>query len=91
MKGLIDEKSFTDKDWISAVSFLGELNRYAQAATLCQNALALYPRSSYLHYLFGQSLLKEGKKEGAKKELQKAVSLDPSNDEAVIELKQSFK
>ena len=91
MKGLINEKSFTEKNWISAVSFLGELNRNTEAVALCRKGLQLNPLSSYLHYLLGKSLLNDGKTEEAKKNLQTAIHLDPSNDEAVIMLEQISK
>jgi uncharacterized Ntn-hydrolase superfamily protein len=91
MKGLIDGKLFTEKDWSSAVSLLGELNRDPQSVAVCQKALILYPRSSYLHYLLGQSLLNEGKTDDANKALQEAVSLDCSNEEAVMMIQQHFK
>jgi len=90
MKELINEKSFTEKDWISAVSLIGELNRNAEAASLSQNALQLFPGSSYLHYLLGRSWLDDHPNK-ARKELQKAVRHDPSNEEAAIMLKQRFK
>lgn len=91
MQGLIEEKSFTEKNWISAVSFLTELGRDSQSIILCKKALLLYPSSSYLHFLLGQSLFTEGKKPEAKKEWEFALSLDASNDEARTALRQHFK
>jgi uncharacterized Ntn-hydrolase superfamily protein len=88
MEGLINEKSFTEKDWITAVSFFGELGENAQATSLCRKVLHRFPGSSYLHYLLGKSLLDVGMQVEAKKELQEAVRLDPSNEEAAIILKQ---
>jgi predicted Zn-dependent protease len=91
MEGLIDERKFTERDWINAVSFLGELNRDEQAASVCQKALLQFPRSSYLHYLLGKALLSTKKNEEAKKELQWAVNLDLSNHEALDFLKHSVR
>jgi predicted Zn-dependent protease len=91
MEGLIDEKDFGEKDWISAVSFLIELNREAEAAVICQRALQQFPASSFLHYLLGRSLLSEGKQALAKRELQHAVNLNPSNEEAAGFLQHSFR
>lgn len=91
MKGLIDEKSFTEKDWIDAVSFLEELGQNKQAAALCQKALQQFSRSSYLHYLLGKSWLDDGRQDEAKKELEEAIRLDASNGEAAAMLKQGFK
>ena len=91
MRELIDERKFNEKDWISAVSFLGELNRDAEAASLAQKALQKFPGSSSLHYLLGKYLLAERRQAEARKELQQAVSLDPSNDEAMDFLQHSFR
>ncbi len=89
MEGLINEKTFTEKDWSSAVSFLDELNRDSQAEAVGLQALRIYPHSSYLHYLLGEALLRQGNEKEAKKELEQAVSLDPTNDEAVLMLRQT--
>ncbi len=91
MEGLIDERNFAEKDWISAISFLAELNRDTQASSVCLQALQQFPRSSFLHYLHGKALLSTGKQEEAKKELQKAVELDLSNDEAINFLNHSVR
>jgi tetratricopeptide (TPR) repeat protein len=91
MEGLIDERKFTERDWINAVSFLGELNRDEQAASVCQEALLQFPQSSYLHYLFGKALLSMKKNEEARRELQWAVNLDLSNHEALDFLKHSVR
>jgi predicted Zn-dependent protease len=90
MEGLIDENNFSEKDWGSAVSFLIELNREAEAAVICQKALQQFPGSSALHYLLGKSLLSEGKQALAKRELQYAVNLNPANEEAAGFLQHSF-
>ncbi len=91
MEGMINERSFTEKDWIDAVSFLAELGQNAQAVSLSRKSLQLFPGCSYLHYLLGKSGLDAGMQNEAKKELQEAVRLDPSNGEAAIMLKQRFK
>lgn len=91
MTGMIHEETFTEKDWIDAVSFLGELGQPAQAASLCQKALLQFSGSSYLHYLLGKSWLETGSANDAKNELQEALRLDSSNEEAAIMLKQRFK
>jgi len=87
MEGLINEKSFSEKDWINAVSFFGELGENAKARSLCRKALQRFPGSSYLHYLLGKSWLDAEMQKEAKKELQEAVRLDSSNEEAAILLK----
>jgi uncharacterized Ntn-hydrolase superfamily protein len=91
MGGLLNEKAFTEKDWISAVSFLGELGRNAQAELLSKKALQLFPASSYLHYLLGKALDDSGQKAAAKKEWEAAVRLDPTNQEALLELQAGSK
>ncbi|GEP88375.1 Uncharacterized conserved protein, Ntn-hydrolase superfamily [Chitinophaga terrae (ex Kim and Jung 2007)] len=91
MKSLIDEKHFTEKDWISAVSLMGQLNRGPETISLCNRGLQDFPRSSYLHYLLGKSLLAAGKRDEARKEVEHAVDLDASNEEAVIMLQGVFK
>jgi tetratricopeptide (TPR) repeat protein len=83
MRGLIDEKKFSEKDWIGAVSLLRQLNRNSETELLSRRALQTFPGSSYLHFQLGETLLDEGRREEAKKELQDAVKLDPLNGEAV--------
>jgi tetratricopeptide (TPR) repeat protein len=91
MEGLIDEKNFSENDWISAASFLMELDRAAEAAVICQKALYQFPASSGLHYLLGKSLHAEGKRALAKRELEMAVDLNPRNEEATGFLQHSFR
>jgi uncharacterized Ntn-hydrolase superfamily protein len=89
LKGSIHEKTFSEKDWISAVSFLSELNRDTQAISLSKKVLRQFPGSSYLYYLLGKSLLVVGKQEEGKIALRRSISLDPSNAEAENLIKQT--
>jgi predicted Zn-dependent protease len=79
---LIDESRFDEKDWISAAELTGQPNRGEQTLALLQKALTRFPGSSYLHFLLGKGFLAEKRKDEAKKELQQALELDPSNQEA---------
>ncbi|MHA4811557.1 DUF1028 domain-containing protein [Flavitalea flava] len=83
MKGLIDETKFSEKDWISAVALLGQLNRAPEQELLSRKALRLFPASSYLNYQLAEALLAEDRKEEAKTVLAEAVRIDPGNEEAV--------
>lgn len=91
MEELIHEKQFDEKDWISAVDFMEQLNRNVEAISISRKGLQNFPGSSYLHYMLGKSLLAENSHDETKKELKKAIELDPTNDEAVALLQGTFK
>jgi uncharacterized Ntn-hydrolase superfamily protein len=84
MQEFFRDRKMSEKDWIAAVSLLDQLNRPTAEDSLCRKALQEYPASSYLYYLLGKTLQSENKPADAKAAIQKAVSLDPANAEAVL-------
>jgi uncharacterized Ntn-hydrolase superfamily protein len=82
MEGMIDEKKFSEKDRINAVSFYEQLNQNKEAALFALKSLKLFPQSSYLYFLLGKALAAEGKQDEAAKAFREADRLDPSNEEA---------
>ncbi len=87
MQGLINEKKFSEKDWIAAASLFEQLNRPVEWEAVCRKALGVFPNSSYLYYLLGEALHAEKKEKEAKAAVEMAIQLDPQNTEAISTLK----
>jgi tetratricopeptide (TPR) repeat protein len=77
-----DRYSTLFPDDTSALLDLGELyirlEEYQQADQLLKKALAMSPNDSRGHFLYGRTLLLEGRESDARRELDKAAKLDPN-------------
>lgn len=83
---LIDESSFTVKDWDNAIQLMLQVNKTKDAIELAGRVLKKYPSSSFTYCLLGEAWQQQGKKIEAKKNLEMALQFDPNNTEARREL-----
>jgi len=91
ISGLINENSFTLKDWCNAIDFMIEINRNQVAINLAEKVVKKYPSSSFVYYLSGKAYSQEGNKQFAIKNITTALKLDPDNAEANALLKELTK
>lgn len=85
---LIDETTFTVKDWDNAIQLMLQINRAKDAIHLSDRTLKKYPESSFTWCLLGEAWQQQGSKIEARKDLEIALKLDPDNAEAKRELGQ---
>jgi len=83
---LIDENTFTVKDWDNAIQLMLQINRPKDAIDLTGNTLKKYPESSFTWCLLGEAWQQQGDKIEARKNLETALKIDPDNAEAKREL-----
>lgn len=79
---LINPDLFSLNDWENAISMLLKLNKASEAISLSNEILSNGFESSYLYYLLGDSYHKIGNNKEAKKKLERALKIDPTNIEA---------
>ena len=65
--------------WSNAAAVLAALGRNSEALTAADNALAIFPDSSFAHWLRGNLLAGMNRTDEAQEEYLAAVSLDPSD------------
>ncbi len=66
--------------WTNAAAVLAALNRNSEALAASERALAIFPDSSYVHWLRGNIFYAMWRNLDAEQEYLKAVALDPSED-----------
>jgi tetratricopeptide (TPR) repeat protein len=66
--------------WANAAAVLAALNRNSEALEASERALAIFPDSSYVHWLRGNVFYSMWRNNDAEQEYLKAVALDPSED-----------
>ncbi|MEO6455932.1 MAG: DUF1028 domain-containing protein [Ginsengibacter sp.] len=88
---LMNEDSFTVKNWSAAIGLMLEINRNDDAIDLANKVLKKYPSSSFVYYLLGKAYSQSGNKKLAKSNATIAVKLDADNAEAKALLKESGK
>ncbi len=83
---LIDETTFTVKDWDDAIQLMLQINHAKDAIDLAGKTLKKYPESSFTRCLLGEAWQQQGNKSDARRNLETALKLDPNNVEAKREL-----
>ncbi|HEY1731534.1 MAG TPA: tetratricopeptide repeat protein [Terriglobales bacterium] len=66
--------------WANAAAVLAALNRNTDALAASEHALAIFPDSSYVHWLRGNVFYAMWRNHDAEEEYLRAVALDPSED-----------
>lgn len=66
--------------WANAAAVLAALNRNNEALAASERALAIFPDSSYVHWLRGNLFYSMWRNDEAEQEYRKAIALDPSED-----------
>jgi uncharacterized Ntn-hydrolase superfamily protein len=83
---LIDENTFTVKDWDNAIQLMLQIKHTKDAIDLTDKTLKKYPESSFTWCLLGEARQQQGDKIAARKSLETALKIDPDNAEAKREL-----
>jgi Flp pilus assembly protein TadD len=58
-----------------------KISRFEDAVSSLEKAVAFLPRDAWTHYNLGLALICAGDRDRARQEIQRAVELDPSNDD----------
>lgn len=82
IRSLLPENKFDAVDWNNAISMLISLGRYEQAISLAEKTLQKYPAFSYTWYLQALAYQKSGNPAAALNACNKALVLDPDNEDA---------
>lgn len=82
MAKLIEPKTFSTKDWESALGMLSNLGREIEIIKLSKELIKNDMESSYLYFLLGRSHFYEKEKDKAIMYLSKALNMDKENIEA---------
>jgi uncharacterized Ntn-hydrolase superfamily protein len=91
VSSMMNENSFTLKDWCNAIDFLTEINSNQKAIDLAGKVLKKYPSSSFVYYLLAKAYTQEGNHPLAVKNVTTALQLDTGNAEAKVLLKELHK
>jgi len=83
---LVNESSFTVKDWDNAIQLMLNVNKTREAIDLAGKTLKKYPASSLTWCLLGEAWQQRGDKNEARKNIERSLQLDPDNAEAKREL-----
>lgn len=81
LKDLIDENTFTEKDWASALLMMLNIGQAEKAVQLSEKLIRQYP-TSLTYYLYGKSYSELGDQKKAVKQLEKSLQFGESNEEA---------
>ncbi|WP_163409855.1 DUF1028 domain-containing protein [Flavobacterium ajazii] len=81
LKGMIDENTFTEKDWSSALLMMLNIGQTEKAVKISEKLIQKYP-TSLMYYLYGKSCFELGEQKKAVRQLEKSLQLDESNEEA---------
>ncbi len=87
-KGLIDERTFSEKDWANALSVMLQIGQVEKARALSDKLVHQYPASSLLHYVSAKCYRQSGDRKTAENKIKKALELDENNEEAKLFLKE---
>lgn len=82
INNLLNESSFTLKDWYSAIRFLINIDRNQKAIDLANKILKRYPSSSFVYYLRAKAYAGEKNTKPALNDVRMALQLDQNNAEA---------
>jgi uncharacterized Ntn-hydrolase superfamily protein len=87
---LINESSFSVKDWAVAIQQELNMGKDAAALALAKQMVLKYPTSSNLQYLLAQAMLANGNRSEAEKALRRAIKIDPEYGDARRMLAKEF-
>lgn len=82
INNLLNESSFTLKDWYSAIRFLINIDQNQKAIDLTNKILKKYPSSSFVYYLRAKAYVGGKKTRLALNDVRTALQLDQNNAEA---------